>query len=147
MNIQEGITAFESGDFEKALKIFMPMAEQGDPVAQAYLGEMYEIGEGIKEDAAQAFKWFRKAAEQGYGKAQYNLGLLYLSGKGVKRDAEEGAKWIHKAAEQGHDMARSKLGDMPLDGLDERKNNILVGLGLQLRDAKEGHHSCMVPDG
>lgn len=79
MNIQKGINAYESGDFEKALEIFTPMAQQGNSVAQTYLGKMYEIGEGVKKDAAQTFQWFRKAAEQGYGRDYTILAFCTLA--------------------------------------------------------------------
>lgn len=140
MNIQEAITAYKSGDFGKALKIFMPMAKRGDPVAQFYLGEMYEMGEGVKEDLQESFKWFRKAAEQGYDMAQHKLGLLYVGGEGVKRDAVEAAKWLRQAEEQGHDMARCDLGNRYLDGLGVKKN-IDKGIQLLLRVAEQGTDS------
>jgi TPR repeat protein len=143
MNIQEAITAYESGDFEKALKIFMPFAERGDPVAQTYLGEMYELGEGVKEDLQEALKWFRMAAEQGYVEAQYKLSLLYLGGGGIKRDAMEAAKWLSQAAEQGDDMARCELGDRYLEGLGVKKN-IEEGMQLLLWVAEHGTDSNAV---
>ena len=129
--------AYKSGDFEKALKMFMPLAERGDPVAQTYLGKMYQIGEGVKEDSQEAIKWLRKAAGQGYAEAQYKLGLLYLNGEGMKRHAAEAVKWLRKAAEQGHAMARCDLGDMYLEGLGVKKS-IDEGMQLLLWVAEQG---------
>ena len=40
-------------------------AEQGDTLAQTYLGITYFGGEGGSRDYAEAAKWFRLAAEQG----------------------------------------------------------------------------------
>ncbi len=40
-------------------------AEQGYAVAQAILGSMYYLGNGVTKDDEEAFKWYRKAADQG----------------------------------------------------------------------------------
>ncbi len=47
---QEGCDAYERGDYDTALKEFRPLAEQGDPLAQSYLGGMYAEGEGLPKD-------------------------------------------------------------------------------------------------
>ena len=39
-------------------------AEQGLVQAQYNLGDMYEQGQGVRQDYAEAFRWYRKAAEQ-----------------------------------------------------------------------------------
>eukprot|EP00729_Bicosta_minor_P032465 gene32465-biopygen20867 len=86
------------------------------PVAQNILGDMYESGEGVKQDHVEAAKWFRKAAEAGYAAAQYNLGLMYGTGKGVEQDHVEAVKWFRKSAEAGHAMAQNNLGAVYRDG-------------------------------
>jgi TPR repeat protein len=40
-------------------------AAQGDAEAQIYLGWMYFLGHGVKQDFPQALKWFGSASEQG----------------------------------------------------------------------------------
>ena len=74
--------------------------------------DVYEKGEGVKQDYKEAFEWFRKAAEQGNTKAQFNLGLMYYKGQGVKQDYTEAAKWYRKAAAQGYAAAQSNLVNM-----------------------------------
>ena len=44
-------------------------AEEGDPVAQRYLGVCYQNGQGVPQDYHEAIKWFRRAAEQGHAAA------------------------------------------------------------------------------
>jgi len=39
--------AFKAGDYRKAFRLFKPLAEQGHAKAQAVLGVMYALGEGI----------------------------------------------------------------------------------------------------
>ncbi|MCR2005651.1 SEL1-like repeat protein [Bacteroides acidifaciens] len=38
-------------------------AEQGLAMAQANVGEYYELGKGVPKDLEQAVVWYRKAAE------------------------------------------------------------------------------------
>ena len=47
------------------MRWFRLAAEQGDVNAQAYLGAMYDTGEGVPEDAVDAYAWLNIAAAQG----------------------------------------------------------------------------------
>ena len=71
------------------------MAEQGNALAQYYLGEMYEFGKGVPQNFAAALKWYRKAANQGNAKAQKALGEIYSQGKGVPKDYVQAHKWLN----------------------------------------------------
>ncbi len=88
----EGVAAYNRGDYATALREFRPLAEQGDAAAQHNLGLMYHIGQGVTQDYAKAVKWYRKAAEQGDAKAQHNLGFMYQNAKGVPDDHAEAVK-------------------------------------------------------
>src|SRR5271163_4041329 len=41
-SVREGVFAFNRQDYTSASRIFIPLAEQGDPAAQSYLGFMFE---------------------------------------------------------------------------------------------------------
>src|SRR5262249_3120089 len=69
--------AFQRADYAKALKLARPLAEAGDPRAEAVLGSAFYRGRGVPQNDSEAAKWFRLAAEQGDAQAQYNLGLAY----------------------------------------------------------------------
>jgi TPR repeat protein len=86
--------AYDSGDYETAVQLFRPLAEQGDDIAQAMLGFMYFKGTGVPKDDAEAVKWYRKAAEQGLAEAQMNLGVMYDEGKGVPQDSVLAHMWF-----------------------------------------------------
>jgi hypothetical protein len=90
--------AFDRGDYATALKVWRPLADNGDPAAQTYVGEIYEKGLGVPPDYAAAADWYRKAAEKGYGRAAINLGNLYEQGLGVPRDPTQAANWYRQAA-------------------------------------------------
>ncbi len=102
---QDGMRAHESGHFVTAIRLWRPLAENGDVRAQFSLATMYDLGHGVARDFAEAVKWFRLAAEQGHGDAQYNLGAMYTLGYGVARDYVKAHKWFNIAGVAGHERA------------------------------------------
>jgi hypothetical protein len=56
--------AYQRGDYATAYRLWLPLAEQGSPLAQQNIGRMYERGEGVPQDQQAAAEWYRKAAEQ-----------------------------------------------------------------------------------
>jgi len=97
-------------DDAEAVRWYRKAADQGDSVAQLYLGMRYSDGKGVPKDAAMAASWYRKAAEQGDAGAQGLLGDAYYNGDGVTRDLVEAAKWFRKAADQGDANSQHDLG-------------------------------------
>lgn len=57
----EAIYAFREGDYQKAIALLVPLAEDGYGNAQLQLGEMYSFGEGVPENDDEAVKWYRTA--------------------------------------------------------------------------------------
>jgi len=100
------------GDFVTALRLLLPLADQGDAKAQSILGSMYYLGQGVAEDRVEAANWYRRAAEQGDAGGQRALGRAYDLGDGVPQDYAEAAKWIRKAAEQGEPKDQSNIAYM-----------------------------------
>src|SRR5262245_32545655 len=90
--------SYDRSDYATALKVWLPLAQEGDKVAQSYVGEIYEKGLGVQPDYALASAWYRKASEQGYARAQINLGYLYEKGMGVEKDPTIALNWYRKAA-------------------------------------------------
>lgn len=105
----KGASAYKRGDYETALAVFRPLAENGEAKAQSILGLMYSYGEGVPVDYRESARWYRRAAEQSSNVAQFNLGMLYLEGKGVSQSDDEAIKWLTLAADGGHFRARSEL--------------------------------------
>jgi hypothetical protein len=108
----EGVAAYERGDYLAALGEVMPLARAGDPQAQSALGWMYQHGWGVPQNHAEAARWYLRAAEQGHVIAQSNLGVMYANGWGVPEDLVEAGRWFRMAAEQGNAMAQGLLGGM-----------------------------------
>jgi hypothetical protein len=94
-SFRQGMSAFNRQDYQQASRIFIPLAEQGEPSAQTYLGFLFETGRGVPQNYTEAAMWYRRAAEQGDSLAQYSLGLLYDKGQGVPRDIVEASKWLN----------------------------------------------------
>ena len=78
--------AFDRANYATALKIWLPLAEEGNVEAQTHVGQIFEKGLGQNTDYQLAANWYSKAAKQGYSRAQINLGHLYEKGLGVKQD-------------------------------------------------------------
>jgi TPR repeat protein len=83
--LYDAFSAYTRGDYETSMRLFRPLAEEGDTDAQANLGFMYQNGQGIPQDDKQAVAWYRKAADQGSAYGQTNLGFMYESGRGARR--------------------------------------------------------------
>lgn len=105
-SFRQGVSAFNRQDYASASQIFIPLAEQGESSAQAYLGFMFETGRGVPQNYTEAAMWYRRAAEQGDSLAQYSLGLLYDRGFGVPRDIVEANKWLNLSAAAAPPRAR-----------------------------------------
>ena len=100
-DFEDGLAASQGQDFATALKIWKPLAAQGNARAQHNLGFMYERGEGVPQDYAEAVRWYKLAAAQGHANAQTNLGVMYGKGQGVPQDYVRAHFWLNLAAATG----------------------------------------------
>jgi uncharacterized protein len=108
---EDAVAVYDKGDNATALRLFRPLAEQGDARAQYRLGIFYENAPmGVPRDYVAAASWYRKAADQGVSGAQYALGVMYIHGLGVPQDYSAGMNWYRKAADQGNAIAQYALG-------------------------------------
>ncbi|MEX0815303.1 MAG: peptidoglycan-binding protein, partial [Dongiaceae bacterium] len=95
---EEGLAAYERGDYATAVREWLPLAQQGDAAAQFNLGVMYDTGKGVPQDYAEAVRWYRRAAEQGHAAAMNYLGFMYEYGRGVPTDLVQAYAWYSLAA-------------------------------------------------
>ncbi|MGH8532665.1 MAG: tetratricopeptide repeat protein [Gammaproteobacteria bacterium] len=95
-------------DRASSLRLWLPVAESGDRMAQNRVGEIYENGMGAAPDYRRAADWYRKAAEQEETRAQVNLAALYEKGLGVPKNPLLAAAWYRRATGlYGSQMSRS----------------------------------------
>lgn len=109
--------AIEREDYQTALNIVQPLAEQGNAVAKIHLGGLYIAGLGIPKNSTEGLRWIREAADQGNIQAEALLGSIYWGGaNGIKKDADEATKWFKKAAAHGDKEAEGSLALMYMHG-------------------------------
>jgi TPR repeat protein len=70
---EDGMVAYNRGDYLPAIRLIRPLAEAGNPKAQNQIGLMYRKGEGTAQSPARAFMWFSLAAKRGDAKAKAGL--------------------------------------------------------------------------
>jgi len=70
---EDGMVAYNRGDYLPAIRLFRPLAEAGNPKAQNQIGTMYRNGEGTQRSLPRAFMWFSFAARRGDAQAKAGL--------------------------------------------------------------------------
>ena len=70
---EDGMAAYNRGDYVPAMRLFRPLAEAGNPKAQSVIGAMYRKGEGVAKSSARALMWFSLAAKRGDARAKAEL--------------------------------------------------------------------------
>ncbi|HKT71410.1 MAG TPA: C13 family peptidase [Steroidobacteraceae bacterium] len=78
--------AYDRANYATALQAWLPQAQQGDPQAEVYVGEIYEKGLGTAPDYALAASWYDRAARQKSPEGASHLAYLYEEGLGVEKD-------------------------------------------------------------
>jgi hypothetical protein len=76
---EDGMAAYNRGDYLPAVRLFRPLAEQGNAKAQKVLGVMFRKGEGVPKSAVRARMWFGLAAKRGDTGAKAGLRDLSLT--------------------------------------------------------------------
>ena len=100
---EDGLKAFARKEYAAAAKLFRPLAEKGNAVAQYRIALMHKMGLGVSKDR-------KFAAKQGNPEAQVLLGSLYYTGEGKEsEDIEKAYMWYDVAAMQGNDEAKKEL--------------------------------------
>lgn len=104
--------AFEAGDYARAATLYLPLAKQGNPVAQYHLGIVYSQGLVILPNYPEATQWYLSSANKGYAPAQVKIGLMYAQGQWVNQDYKKAVQWFQNAADQNDASAQFNLGEM-----------------------------------
>jgi len=68
--------AYRDGDFGSAAMMLEPLSNAGMPIAQFWMGRMYNRGEGVSRDRTMAYSLWRSAAAAGSGRAATALANL-----------------------------------------------------------------------
>ena len=106
---------------EKFLKL-VEDANKGDVASQLKLGELYEEGNGVKQDYLKAFEYYLEASKQGSNEATNYIGLFYQSGLGVEQNFKMAFEYFKRASDNGYKYANNNLGFLYLNGLGTERN-------------------------
>jgi len=110
-DFDQAMLAYEKGDYKNALKLAEPLAEQGSPLAQNFLGVMYERGQGVIASKTKAADWYERAAGQGNVMAQVNLARVILDDRPARA-----INWLKKASAKNYPPALATLGMLYAEG-------------------------------
>jgi hypothetical protein len=124
VEIYDAISAYNARYRSEAkIRLYQPLAENGNPDAQFELGVMYNSGFGAPRDPPKALFWYRKAAAQHSAKAERNLGIAYYNGEGVEKDLAQAAFWFRRGAEDGDLFSQHNIGRMYAEGEGVERDN------------------------
>ena len=132
-SVKAGIDAWQKADYSAAVRIWRPLAEQGDADAQFNLGQAYRLGRGVPIDLGGAQLWFERAAGQGHLDAQTTLGLLLF-----QNGNHTGAlRWLKAASDKGEPRAMLVYGTALFNG-DSVAQDPVLGYAYISRAAAQG---------
>jgi TPR repeat protein len=124
--------AYKNGNYDKALKFFLIASDQGNIVADWYLGHMYRLGRGVERSDAKALSYYGRVAdafnadETDQNRLRIMVDSLvrvadaYRTGSknsGVEQDYDRALRLYRLASTFGHPAAQYGLGVMTLQGL------------------------------
>ena len=132
-SVKAGIEAWQKADYEAAVAIWRPLAEQGDADASFNLAQAYRLGRGVPVNLGAAQTWFERAARKGHLDAQTTLGLLIFQ----NGNQTGGLRWLRAAAEQGEPRALLIYGTALFNG-DGTARDPVLGYAYVSRAAAQG---------
>ena len=118
----EALIPYAKQDYAEATRLLVPLASQGDAIAQLTLGRMHLRAEGVPQNSFAAFEWLRLATEQGNPDAQFELGVMHRDGVGTVVDGQLALQWFKRAADRGAPAAFNAIGELYLNHPDVPRN-------------------------
>jgi TPR repeat protein len=109
-------------DYGKAFHYCMLAHIQGHPTACAFLGFLYEKGEGMTKDESKALEYYKMSSEDNDPRGHVLLGLSYSYGMVVPRDKVKAFEYLKKASEQKYHQSFKHLGRYYQKGIGVAKN-------------------------
>lgn len=137
-DLKKGRKAYNKGEYGRAFKFFGRASEDGNSVADWYLGHMYRLGRGVSASDAMAYSYYQRVAEnfdpdepdhkrlQIMVDSQIWIAYYIRHGvpeAGIKADPGRAARvYLRLASTYGHPEASFALGVMSLKGEGMKKN-------------------------
>lgn len=130
-DLKKAKRAYRSGDYVRARKFFEKASEDGNIVADWYLGHMNRLGRGGPKDDAAAFSYYSRVAD-GFSDSETDNRRLRITvdalvrvadyyrvgapNAGIKQDFARAFRIYKLAVTFGHPAAQYALGIMHLNG-------------------------------
>lgn len=137
-DLKKAKRAYRAGDYDRAAKFFRKASDEGEIVADWYLGHMYRQGLGVPRDDAMAYSYYARVAErydpeETSGKrlritvdAMVRLADYQRTGAvnvGIQPDPQAAAQtYLKVATAYGHPAAQYALGVMNIKGEGMKRN-------------------------
>ena len=99
--LEDGIAAYNAGEYSRSMEQLLPLAEIGTAKAQFFVGQMHDFGQSVVPNDSKALAWYYHAAKQGHSGAQLCVALMFDSGESIPQNFEESYAWASIAADQG----------------------------------------------
>lgn len=96
--IKQAHEAYNSGNFEIAIKIYTQLASEENSDALTSLGFMHQNAQGCEKDDEKALAYYKRAAELKQPYALFNLAILYMNGLGGVEHDQFKAHDLHMEA-------------------------------------------------
>ena len=137
-DLKSGRRAYQSGEYPQALDNFQRASEEGNMVADWYLGHMYRLGRGVPANPVMAYSYYARVAERFDPDEQDNTRLrIMVDGQlrvadyqrsgirhtGLAPNPQLAARtYLRIATNYGHPSALYALGAMSIEGDGMAKN-------------------------
>jgi hypothetical protein len=137
-DLKKAKRAYNAGEYPRALRLFRRESEDGNAVADWYLGHMFRLGRGVPADEAIAYSYYQRVAEnydpdeQDYKRLQIAVDSQIwmahylrhgIAGAGIDADPVQAARaYLRIASTYGHPEAMFALGVMNIRGEGMKKN-------------------------
>ncbi|PPB68315.1 tetratricopeptide repeat protein [Campylobacter hyointestinalis] len=100
-DVEDGLKAYENRDYFKAKKYFQKACDGGDAFGCGPLGDLYKLGQGVKQDYFKAKEYYQKSCDGGNAGGCGALGVLYELGQGVKQNKLKAKELYGRACDMG----------------------------------------------
>jgi hypothetical protein len=134
--IEDAKTAITNQDFQKAIELITPLAEQDNLEAQTMLGAMYVNGQGVEANPTKGLELITNAAKKGFEPAKirafdlnielankgdtsamFNVGYMCFNGWGGTYESDVCLKWLENAGDMGHEKSAKILTKIYTEGM------------------------------
>jgi TPR repeat protein len=118
-NIAEAKKVYYDKDFKKAFLLLEQLRKGGNIESNYYLGNMYQYGNGVKQDFKKAFEYYTLASSlpnEKRLKSTFSIALMYSKGLGVKESHKKAFNFFKILDKENIGVAQYMMGLMYSEG-------------------------------